>query len=448
MGTLASILAKLGLARPEQRAWALYDFANSVVVTTTITAVFPIYFQQVVAGDWDERQSAQWFGYTTSLALLAVAVLAPFLGPLADARAHRKRYLTLFLGIGALGAASLGFVGAGDVALALLGFALVNIGASGSFVFYDALLPHVAQPEERDRLSTTGYALGYASGALLLFLQLLWIQNPAAFGLPSGPDLSRSDATLPTRLALISAALWWVLFSLPLLRRVPEPPADLDGGAPIANVVGFGYGKAALAQVRTSWQHLRELPDAARMLLAFLIYNDGILTIVRMAALFGTMLAIPRDQLILAILLVQVVGIPAALVFGRVARSIGAKRSVLFGVGAYALISALAFLVRDGTGFLVLAVAVGLVQGGTQALSRSLFSSLVPARRSAEFFALFAVLEKFAGLFGPALFGLVVALAPDPRYGLLSILPLFLVGGALLLGVNVERGRARAAALE
>ncbi len=440
----------MGLAGPAQRAWALYDFANSVVITTTITAIFPIYFQKVVAGHLSQEVSAQWFGYSTSLALLAVAVVAPLLGPIADARARRKRYLLWFLAIGAAGAAGLGFVGAGDVAAALLCFGLVNIGAAGSFVFYDALLPHLAKGDDQDRLSTSGYALGYVSGAVVLALQLAWIQHPAAFGLPSGDDLTPSAATLPTRLALLSAAVWWVVFSIPLFRRVPEPPPDVASDAPIAAAGRSPRALlvAAIAQVRASWRHLRELPDAARMLVAFLVYNDGIVTIIRMATLFGALLAFETHVLIGAILLVQVVGIPCALLFGRLARAIGAKRAVLGGVAAYALISIAAVAVRTELHFVALAIAVGTVQGGTQALSRSLFASLVPARRSSEFFALFAVLEKFAGLLGPALFGLVVGLAPDPRYGLLAILPMFAIGGYLLFGVDVQRGRMRALAVD
>ncbi len=433
-------LRRLALHRPELRAWALYDWANSVVITTIITAVFPIYFQRVVAAELPEQDAARWWTFSTSAALLAVALTGPLLGPVADRRALRKWFFAGFLALGVASGVALFAVGGGDIWLALLLFAGINIGASGSFIFYDALLPHVARPEEVDQVSASGYALGYVSGALLLGLHLAWIQHPDLFGLPSGDDLSPDAATLPTRLALLTAALWWGVFSIPLFLRVrePEPSGEAPPGA-------GGLVRATLGQARATWGHLRRYPQAARMLLAFLIYNDGIQSIFRLAVIFGALLAFEPGVLMAAILVVQLVGIPCAALFGRLAAKIGTRSAVLIGVGAYLLLTASAFFVVTPTHFVLLATGVGVVQGGTQALSRSLFASLVPRERSAEFFALFAVLEKFAGILGPALFGIVIGITASPRWGILTVLPMFVIGGLLLLRVDVERGRAEAA---
>jgi MFS transporter, UMF1 family len=254
--------------------------------------------------------------------------------------------------------------------------------------------------------------------------------------MPSGEGLTPDEATLPTRLALLTAALWWGVFSVPLFLRVREPAPTGESTPGQGGLLG-----ATVGQVRTTWRHLREYPQAARMLLAFLVYNDGIQSIFRLAVIFGTLLHFEPGVLMAAILVVQLVGIPFAVLFGRLAARIGTRPAVLIGVGAYLFLTLFAFWVQTPTHFILLATGVGLVQGGTQALSRSLFSSLVPRERSAEFFALFAVLEKFAGIVGPTLFGLVIGITASPRLGILTVLPMFVIGGLLLLRVDVERGR-------
>jgi UMF1 family MFS transporter len=330
----------------------------------------------------------------------------------------------------------------GDWLLASVLFVLANIGANGSFVFYDALLPHVARPEELDRVSTAGYALGYVGGGLLLALDLLLIQRPDLFGLPSGEGLTPEQATLPSRLAFLSVALWWGLFSLPLVLRVPEPPLPARGAA------GGGGARRALAQLAHTFRALRAFRQALLMLLAFLVYNDGIGTIIRMAAIYGTELGLERGVLIGAILLVQFVGIPFTLLAARLAARIGAKRTLLLSLGVYAGISVLGYHMRTAAHFYVLAALVALVQGGSQALSRSLFASMVPRHQSGEFFGFFAVSEKFAGLFGPALFALAVWAGGSSRTAILSVIAFFAVGGALLWAVDVEAGQRAARAAE
>jgi UMF1 family MFS transporter len=314
----------------------------------------------------------------------------------------------------------------------------------------------VAKPDEIDRVSTSGYALGYVGGGLLLALNLAWIQKPQWFGLPSGPGLSDAAATLPARLAFLSVAVWWLLFSIPLFRHVPEPAATAPRSdlAPVEGrnrgrgLLGgfFGVPRAAFARLREAFRDLCGYRQAAVLLIAFLIYNDGIGTIIRMAAIYGTEIGIGRGALIGSILVVQFVGIPCSFIFGGLAGRIGAKRSIHLGLCVYGVISVLGYFMTTAWHFFVLASLVGMVQGGTQALSRSLFASMIPRSRSAEFFGFWAVVEKFAGIFGPGLFALAIVLTGSSRIAILSVIAFFLAGGILLHFVDVERGRREAQA--
>jgi UMF1 family MFS transporter len=437
------LLERLALHRPELRAWAMYDWANSVFITIVVTAVFPIYFAQVAVQNVPAVVATQRFGIATTTGLAIIAVFSPILGAIADFSGSKKRFLGGFLGLGVLASACLFFVQHGDWRLATVLFVLGNIGAAGSFVFYDSLLPHIARDEEIDRVSTAGYALGYLGGGLLLAANVLWLLKPQWFGLPSGPDLTPSEATLPTRIGFVAVALWWALFSIPLFRRVPEPPRALEADERARqNPVRVGF-----VRLVETLRELRAYKPAFLMLVAFLVYNDGIQTIIRMAAIYGSELQIDRSALILAILLVQFVGIPFAFLFGALAGPFGTRRMIFVGLVVYAGISVFGYFIQTATHFFLLAILVGIVQGGTQALSRSLFASLIPRYKSAEFFGFFAVGEKFAGIMGPAIFTLAAALTGSSRNAVVAVVLFFIVGGVLLSRVDVEQGKriARAA---
>jgi UMF1 family MFS transporter len=311
---------------------------------------------------------------------------------------------------------------------------------AGSIVFYEALLPHIARPHEIDRVSTAGYAMGYLGGGVLLALNLAWIQRPDWFGLPSGPGLTPSQATLPVRLAFLSVAAWWLVFSLPLFRRVPEPAARVESDERRSE----SSVRMAFVRLGETFRELRTYRNALLMLLAFLIYNDGIQTIIKMATAYGTELGIGQNALIGAILLVQFIGIPCSLLFGLVAARIGAKRSIFIGLLAYTAISVLGYFMKTATHFYVLAALVGTVQGGTQALSRSLFASMIPPHKSGEFFGFFSVFEKFAGIFGPLIFAGTIAVTGSSRNAILSVILFFAAGALLLLRVNVSEGQRAA----
>jgi UMF1 family MFS transporter len=436
-GALQGLLFRLGLHRPELRAWALYDWANSAMVTTVVTAVFPIYFTAVAAAGAAPAEATRRFAVATTAGLLLVALLSPLLGTLADVRPLKKPMLGGFLALGVTATAALFLVQRGDWLLGSALFVLGNVGLNGSFVFYDSLLPHVAHGEELDRVSTAGYALGYLGGGLLLGMNLAWIQRPEWFGLPSGPGLSPAQATLPARLAFLSVAAWWLLFSAPLFLRVPEPRVR-------AAPAGVPAVRLTAERLLRTFRALRQHRQALLMLLAFLVYNDGIGTIIRMATAYGTEIGIGQGELIAAVLLVQFVGVPFAFLFGGLASRMGAKRAILLGLAVYAGISVVGYTMRTAAGFFALAVLVGMVQGGTQALSRSLFASLVPRHQSGEFFGFFSVTEKVAGILGPALFAVAITVAGSSRAAVLSVIAFFVVGAVLLLSVDVEAGQRAA----
>jgi UMF1 family MFS transporter len=431
------ILQRLGLHRPELRAWAMYDWANSAMVTTIVTTVFPIYYLHVAAEQLAPAIATQRFAIATTISLLLVAVVAPLLGALADSAPVKKLFLGMFLTLGVLATGGMFFIHHGDWQLALGLFVLADIGACGSFIFYDALLRHVARDDEIDGVSTTGYALGYLGGGILLACNIAWIQNPQWFGLPSGSDLSEAQQTLPTRLAFLSVSLWWLVFAIPLFLRIAEPPIETAHHQASLPVLA----RSVAHRLMETYRSLREYKHALLMLAAFLAYNDGIGTIIRLAAIYGAEIGIDSAALIGSILVVQFVGIPCSILFGVLAGWIGTKRTIYSGLIVYLGITMLAYHLQNATQFFVLAVLVGLVQGGTQALSRSLFASMIPRKKSTEFFALFSLSEKFAGMLGPLFFTATVYLTGSSRNGILSVVIFFVAGGILLSKVDVEEGR-------
>jgi MFS transporter, UMF1 family len=436
--------SRLGLDRPELRAWAMYDWAASSVQTTIMVAVFPIYFVKVAGAHLAESGATQRLATVNTVALVVIAILSPILGAVSDYRASKKRFLAVFLAIGVAALLGMFFIERGDLGLASWLFTISLIGATGSFVFYEALLPHIARPAEIDRVSTAGYALGYVGGGILLALNLAWIQRPDWFGLPSGTGLSPTQQTLPVRLAFLSVAVWWIVFAIPLFRLVPEPvrtlePDERTAAQPI---------RMAFVRLAETFRELRSYRQAFLMLLAFLIYNDGIQTIIKMATAYGTELGIGQSALIGAILLVQFVGIPCSFLFGMLAGRIGAKRALFVGLLAYTAISVLGYFMKTAAHFYLLAGLVGMVQGGTQALSRSLFASMIPQHKSGEFFGFFSVFEKFAGIFGPLIFAGTIALTGSSRNAILSVILFFAVGALLLWPVDVAEGQRAAHAAD
>ena len=414
-------------------AWAMYDWANSAFAVIILTAVFPVYYRALVtnAGHSPEDATAYW-AYTTSASMLIVALLGPVLGAMADIVGGTKRFLGVALVLGVLGSAGLAFLGKDTFLLGALIFAVGNLGFAGGNIFYEALLPHVARPDDIDRVSARGYALGYLGGGLLLIINALWLLRPDWFWMP--------DREFALGASFVSVAVWWLVFALPLLRTVPEPGRRDAAGVSMRLVLsGFQRLARTLRQIR----RYRQL---ALFLVAFWLYNDGINTIIKIATAYGDEIGIGHNHMLVALILTQFIGFPSTFGFGALARYLGAKRSILAGLAVYVLISIAGFFMISAVHFYVLAVAVGLVQGGTQALSRSLFATMVPKTRSGEFFGFFSTGEKFAGIIGPAIFGFVGQLTGSSRWGIISLTFLFVLGAALLWRVDEQEGRSVAEA--
>jgi len=427
-----SLLDRLGLNRPELRAWAMYDWANSAFQSTVITAVFPPFFSSFAAAGLPPAIATARFAWATTIAVAITAILGPILGAIADYRAIKKRMLAVFIGIGVVTTILMGTIGRGEWRYAALLFMISNIAIASSFVFYDSLLPHIAAPHEMDRVSTAGYAIGYFGGGILLVINLLWILTPMTFGIP--------DTITGIKLSFISVGVWWLVFSLPLFRRVPEPPRVLETDEAANENPIF----AAFVRVWETFHELRGYRQAFLMLVAFLLYNDGIQTIIRMAAIYGAEIGIDQNAQIEAFVVVQFVGIPFSFLFGALASRIGAKTAIFLALGVYIAISVLGYFMTTASQFFALAFLVGTVQGGSQALSRSLFARMIPKHKSSEYFGFFSVFEKFAGIAGPALFAASVSIFGSSRAAVLSVIFFFVCGALVLTQVNVAEGEAHA----
>jgi UMF1 family MFS transporter len=429
---MRSLLARVGLNRPELRAWAMYDWANSAFQSTIITAVFPPFFSDFAA-DGSADATAR-FAATTTIALTIVAILGPVLGALADYRAWRKRMLAAFVAIGVVATVLFATIERGAWLYAAVLFGIANIAVAASLVFYDSLLPHIAKEDEIDRVSTAGYAIGFIGGGILLLFNLALILSPERFGLP--------DTVAAIKVSFVSVGVWWLIFSIPVLRRVPEPPAMLEADESARD----NPIRVAFTRIWETFHEIRSYRNAFLMLVAFLLYNDGIGTMIRMSSIYATEVGIDRNSQIAAFVMVQFVGVPCSFLFGTLAGRIGPKPALFGALIVYTGISVLGYFMSTVWHFFVLAFLVGLVQGGAQALIRSLFARMIPRHKSSEFFGFFSVFEKFAGIAGPAIFFGSITLFGSSRAAVLSVIVFFIAGAIVLTRVNVRQGEAEAAA--
>ncbi|HEY2954068.1 MAG TPA: MFS transporter [Candidatus Eisenbacteria bacterium] len=419
-----------GRSSAQVRAWCLYDWANSAFATTITAAVLPPFFAAAATRSMPAHLATARWGYASALAMLFAAVLGPVVGSAADRLGRRKPLLLACVLIGSLATIAMALVPGQEWRGLLAAFGVAFIAFATGNVLYDSLLPAVAAPGEMHRVSARGFAYGYFGGGLLLAINLAWILFPRRFGL--------ADAEAASRLSFASVAVWWLLFSIPLFRRVPEPRREQEA-APAR--------PGALALLRGVVETARGLPrhpERFRFLVAFWLYSDGIGTVIKMATVYGTEAGIGRADLIGALLMVQILAAPASLAFGRLARPLGPQRAVALGLAGYVGVTVLGFFLSKPIHFWALAALVAMVQGGTQALSRSMFASLVPRRQMGELFGFYSVSEKMAGVVGPLAFGLVAQWSGAGRFAVLTLLPFFVAGGWLLLTVDLERGARRA----
>lgn len=394
----------------------MYDWGNSAFATTVVAGLFPIFFEQYWASTLDSGTRTFWLGVASSASSLAVVILAPLLGSVADRGGLKKRFLAVFTALGVLSTAAFYWVGQGEWMIATVLFTLGSIGFQAGTSFYDSLIVNVARDEEMDRVSSLGYGLGYLGGGALFALNVLMVLKPALFGL-SGPAAA-------TQLSFLLVAIWWALFSIPLFRAVPEQRVGHAG-----MLADF---RAGFGQLAATIRELRKLKPVWMFLFAYWLYIDGVDTIVRMAVDYGLALGFPSSSLITALLMVQFIGFPAAIAFGFIAGKIGTRRALYLSLTVYIGVTTYAYLMQTVTQFYIMAAAIGLVQGGVQALSRSYYARLIPTEKSGEFFGFYNMLGKFAAVLGPIAVGVTKLLTGDARLSIL-ILVLFFVVGMILL---------------
>jgi len=406
-------------------SWALYDWANSAYATVVLAGFFPLFFKEYWSDATNASTSTFQLGMTNAIANTVIVILAPVLGAIADAGNLKKRLLLLFALLGILMSAGLYFVAQHETLLALTLFALSVIGYSGSIIFYDSLLTGVCEEKDFNTVSSLGYALGYLGGGVLFAFDVYMTLNPEVFGFANSAEA--------VKFSFLTVSIWWFVFSIPLFINVPEvKTTNVRIGKAIFN--GF-------IQLKTTFRAIKKLKMVLLFLVAYWLYIDGVDTVIRMAVDYGMSLVFKSSDLITALLITQFVGFPAAIGFGYLANYIGTKNGILLAIFVYFLMTLWASQISSVSEFYMLAVTIGLVQGGVQALSRSFYAGIIPQHQSAEFFGFYNMLGKFAAVFGPIMMGVVSLTTQSPRLSILSISILFIAGAILLYYVDEEKAK-------
>ncbi|WP_306329645.1 MFS transporter [Streptomyces venezuelae] len=428
----------------EQRGWYFYDFACSVYSTSVLTVFLGPYLTSVAKAAADAEgyvhplgipvRAGSLFAYAVSASIVVAVLVMPLVGAVADRTGRKKPLLAAAAYVGATATAAMFFLAGERYLLGAFLLIVANASISVSMVLYNAYLPQIAEPDERDAVSSRGWAFGYTSGALVLVLNLVLYSGHDSFGLTEGEAV---------RICLASAGVWWGAFTVVPLRRLrdrrlgPEARGGAGGGG-----VGSGW-----RQLRATLKDMRRHPLTLSFLLAYLVYNDGVQTVISQASVFGSEeLGLDQTTLITAVLLVQVLAVAGALGMGRLARSYGAKRTILGSLAVWTLILVAGYLLPADAPvfFFCLAAAIGLVLGGSQALSRSLFSHLVPRGKEAEYFSAYEMSDRGLSWLGPLVFGLAYQLTGSYRDAIISLVIFFVVGFTLLARVPVRRAVAAA----
>ncbi len=417
--------------------WAMYDWANSAFATTVMASFFPIFFKEYWAAGTDPVMSTAKLGFANSAAGILVALLAPVLGAIADRGEAKKNFLLFFAAIGIMATCALYLIPRGSWETAAACYVIAMMGFAGSIIFYDSLLTTVAPEARRDTISSLGFSMGYLGGGVLFALNVWMALSPATFGL--------QDSGHGVKLSFLTVGIWWAVFSLPLIFLVRERTGMIK--SPPSIVIREG-----LVQLRDTLREIRHHRTIFLFLAAYWLYIDGVDTIVVMALDYGLSIGFKADDLIVALLITQFIGFPSALFFGWLGERIGAKSAILIGISVYLFISIYGAFIDEKREFYILACIIGLVQGGVQALSRSLYSRIIPADKSAEYFGFYNMLSRFATVAGPVLIGATALAARATGYqgttasriSIVSVSVLFLAGGMILRNVDERRGKEEA----
>jgi len=409
-------------------AWAFYDWGNSAFATTVMAGFFPIFFKNFMCIGKEVTTSTLQLGIANSIACIIVAIMAPILGAIADSGGTRKKFLFIFTLLGVIATGLFAVLSNGDWQMAMLVYILASLGFSGAVVFYDSLLPSVCSTAESDYVSALGYALGYLGGGLLFVINVAMVLKPDLFGLSSVKEA--------IQISFITVSVWWIVFTIPLMIVVQEMKKQ---SPPFGQAVKEGFG-----ELKRTFLEIKKFKVIVIFLIAYWLYIDGVGTIIKMAIDYGLALGFDQKNLITALLITQFVGFPAALVFGKIGTKIGPKIGIYIGLVIYIAVSIMGFFMQHVWQFYLLAATVGLVQGGVQSLSRSLYLRLIPVAKSAEFYGFYNMLGKFAAVMGPLLVGFTSYLTGSPRISILSLILLFGLGGYILTFVDLEKGEQMA----
>ena len=418
MKTEKKILSK------EVISWAFYDWANSAFATTVIAGFFPIFFKSFWANSLSDTESTALLGLANSLSGFFILIFAPFLGALADITFRKKYMLVFFMLIGAGSTASFFFIYEGYWMIAVIAYILASIGFSSGNIFYDSLIIDVSNDQSRNQVSAFGYAMGYLGGGILFVVNVLMYLQPNIFGLAS-----EIDAVL---FSFLSVAIWWSIFTLPLIKFVKERKGEITSLSLTSTV------KNSFFRVMNTFKEIRQYKNLFYFLVAYWLYMDGIDTVVRMALAFGSDIGLASSELIVALIITQFIGFPSTIFFGLLAERFGLKILLYIGIGIYILICFGGLVISTIFGFYLLAGVIGLVQGGVQSVSRAVFSKMVPDGKDSEFFGFYNLVGKSAVIFGPMMMGLVSYLFSDPRAGIISLLILFIPGLLVLRMVEIK----------
>jgi UMF1 family MFS transporter len=406
-------------------SWTLYDWANSAFATTVMAGFFPIFFEKYWSNPELVDQSTFYLGVSNSAGSLIVAMMAPFLGAVSDTGSTKKKFLFTFAFLGILSTSLLWFVEQGDWQLAAILYAVGAIGFASSNVFYDSLLPSVAKKHEFDLVSSLGYSLGYLGGGVLFIINILMYQNPQWFGIP--------DATTAIRLSFVSVAVWWGIFSIPIFLFIPEPKNK--DNVSLLSAISLGW-----TQLKSTFKEIRKMKIVGLFLLSYWLYMDGVDTIIRMAGKLALSMGFEASDMLSVLIMVQLIGFPAGLLFNWFSSIITPKKAVLVAIFFYTIATSSAYFMNSRLHFYILAGIIGLFQGGIQAISRSLFARLVPKGKEGEFFGFYNMLGKFSAVVGPVLLGTVTLVTGNARMGLFALVILFIGGGLLLIRVDFDEG--------
>lgn len=405
-------------------SWVMYDWANSAFATTVMATILPIFYKDVIAKNLPGNLATSYWGYTTTIAMLSVAVLAPILGAVADQSSLKKHFFKFFAYLGIIATAALFFISEGQYILTSFIFIIASIGFSGGNIFYDSFLPIIAD-EKTDHISSLGFAAGYLGGGLLLIINLLLIMKPELVGI---------DTLLATKISFLTVSIWWFLFSIPSFIHLPEDDKSFK------KIKLNKYAHVGFRELKKTLRNITQYSELFKFLIAFWFYNDGVGTIMRMATIYGREIGIGSSSLIGALLMTQFIAIPFSLLFGKIGEKYGTKTGIIITLFIYTFITIRGYYLSTPMDFWILAGLVGTAQGGVQALSRSLYSQMVPKNKESEFFGFYGVSSKFSAISGPFVFAIVGQLTGASKYGIFAIGAFFLIGIFMLTRVDVQKG--------